>query len=148
MTERETARDDRYSVNAAKTQLREAYNRADVEGILSSFADQFTDLSDGQPSFFNVDAKTRLRARLERLFDEYLVEFVPIVIDVHVAGGIAIECGWHEMTLRPKNGGLSEFRRTRYVEGWRRGADLAWRIVLFIDNADHKPKLVENLSAG
>lgn len=140
-------RDDRYAVNAAKTKLREAYNRADVEEILSLFADQFTDLSDGHPSFFHADSKTALRARLEKLFRENQVEFVPIVIDIQVAGGIAIECGWHEMTLQPKNGGASEFRRTRYVEGWTRGVDSTWRIVLFIDNADQKPELVENLSA-
>jgi hypothetical protein len=56
--------DDRYAINAAKTELREGYNNADVERILSVFAESFTDMTSGQPSFFGVDAKTVLRARL------------------------------------------------------------------------------------
>lgn len=43
--------DDRYAINAAKTKLREGYNNADVERILSVFADGFTDMTDGQASF-------------------------------------------------------------------------------------------------
>src|SRR5918996_5350619 len=43
--------DDRYAINAAKTELREGYKNADVERILSVYADAFTDMSDGQPSF-------------------------------------------------------------------------------------------------
>ena len=49
--------DDRYAINAAKTELREGYKNADVERILSVYADAFTDMSDGQATFFGPDAK-------------------------------------------------------------------------------------------
>jgi hypothetical protein len=58
---------DIYAVNAAKTELREGYNTADVDRILSVFADAFTDMSDNLPSFRSSsgpNAKTVLRARL------------------------------------------------------------------------------------
>lgn len=140
--------DDIYAINAAKTELREGYNAADVDRILSVFADAFTDMSDNLPSFHSTNgpnAKTVLRARLERLFREYTVELAPVAIEIKVAGELAVEHGWHEMKLFPKLGGKAELRRTRYVEVWSRGPRLGWRIVLFIDNRDQEPKLMEDV---
>jgi ketosteroid isomerase-like protein len=140
--------DDIYAINAAKTELREGYNTADVDRILSVFADAFTDMSDNLPSFYSSNgpnAKTVLRARLEKLFRENTVEFAPIVIEIKVAGELAIEHGWHQMKLFPKVGGEEELRRTRYVEVWRRDPQLGWRIVLFIDNRDQEPELMEEV---
>lgn len=134
--------DDRYAINVAKTRLREAYECADVEGVLSVFADVFTDLSESHPTLSHVDARTVLRARLEKLFRENQVEFAPIVIDIDIAGAIAVEHGWHVMKLYPKAGGPAESKRTRYVEVWHRGPDSNWRIVLFIDNSDLPPVLI------
>ena len=136
--------DDRYAINAAKTELREGYKNADVERILSVYADAFTDMSDGQASFFGPDAKLVLRAKLEKLFREYQVEWVPIIIDITTAEAVAVEYGWHELTLRPKAGGPAELKRTRYVHVWNRDRDNSWQIVLFIDNIDQKPELAED----
>ena len=36
-------------------------------------------------------------------------------------------------------------RRTRYVEVWSRDPQLGWRIVLFIDNRDQEPELMEEV---
>ncbi len=52
--------DDRYAINAAKTELREGYNNADVERILAVFADGFTDLSAGQASFYRRRCRYRI----------------------------------------------------------------------------------------
>jgi ketosteroid isomerase-like protein len=141
----ENTSDGRYGINAAKTELREGYNSADVERILSVFSDSFTDLSEGCPTFFDPDGKAVLRAKLEKLFREYEVALAPIIVDIKVAGDVAVEFGWHVMTLRPKAGGPAEVKRTRYVEGWIRDPHLAWRIVVFIDNIDQKPKLAEDV---
>lgn len=137
---------DIYAINAAKTEVREGYNTADVGRILSVFADAFTDMSDNLPTFRHSsgpNAKTVLRARLEKLFREYKVELTPTVIEIKVAGELAVEHGWHQVKLFPKLGGEAELRRFRYVEVWRRDPQLAWRIVLFIDNRDQEPALVE-----
>lgn len=135
--------DDRYAINLAKAELREAYRNADVDGVMSRFADSFTDMRDGQTSFGSPDSRVVLRATLEKLFLENDVELTPIVADISVCGDIAVEYGWHELTRRPKAGGGAEQRRTRYVEVWRRGAQGAWQITFFMDNADQKPLLAE-----
>jgi ketosteroid isomerase-like protein len=145
MNQGEKTLDDRYTINAAKTKLREGYNRADVERILSVFADGFTDMTDGQASFFGVDAKTVLRAKLEKLFREYQVELAPVIMDIAIAGDLAIAYGWHVLTLRPKAAGTPEVKRTRYAEMWSRDSNLAWHIVFLMDNADQKPELVAGL---
>jgi len=142
---------DIYAINAAKTELREGYNTADVDRILSVFADAFTDMSDNLPSFHSsnrLNAKQVLKARLEKIFREFKVEFTPIVIEIKVSGDLAVEHGWHQMKFFPKLGGEVELKRTRYVEVWRRDSQLAWRIVLFIDNKDQEPELMEEVLLG
>ncbi len=134
--------DHRYAINAAKTDLREGYNTADVNRILSVYADAFTDFSAGQPSFYRTDSKIALRRRLEQLFREFQVAFAPIVNNIQLAGDTAIANGWHSLTLRPKNGGPENVRRTRYVEIWNRHSLHGWQIVLFIDNADDLREII------
>jgi hypothetical protein len=52
------------------------------------------------------------------------------------------------MKLFPKVGGAPELRGTRYVEVWNRDPHLGWRIVLFMDNTDQEPALVEDVLLG
>ena len=134
--------DDRYAINLAKTELREGYRRGDIEQILAIFADLFTDMSDGVASFYGADAKTALRGRLKKLFLAYEVEWTPVIIDIAITGDVAMEHGWHQMTLHPKASGPPATKRTRYVQMWRRDPEGGWRIVLFIDNDDHTPALL------
>ena len=56
--------DETYRINLAKTQFREAYNRGDVDQLLSVFMeDGFTDMSEGTPSFYGQEAREGLRLR-------------------------------------------------------------------------------------
>jgi ketosteroid isomerase-like protein len=142
---RGNALDDRFAINTAKTELREGFNNADIDRILSVFADGFTDMSGGQATFFGIDAKTVLRARLEKLFHDHMVDLAPIVMDIAIAGDVAVEYGWHVLTLHSKAGGTPEVKRTRYATMWNRDSDLRWRVVFFMDNADQKPELVDEL---
>ena len=75
--------DNRYAINVAKTKLREAYSKADIDGILAIYSDSFTDMREGQASFFNVDAKAALRNRLTKLFREQDVELIPTIIGIN-----------------------------------------------------------------
>ena len=83
--------DDRYVIHAAKTRLCGSYGLGNVEEILSFFADAFTDLSEGQPTLAHIDAKTVLKARLEKLLRENAVELSPIIIEVKLADGMAVD---------------------------------------------------------
>jgi ketosteroid isomerase-like protein len=147
MSEEDTTSKDRYAINAANAEMREGYKTANVERVLSVFADTLTDLRAEAPTFFGPDGKVVLRGRLEKLFRDFDVDFVPIIIDIIIGEGIAVEYGWHEMTLRPKSGGPARTNRTRYMQTWARDSHDAWRIVVFIDNPDQKPELAENVLA-
>ena len=56
--------DDTYLINAAKTEFRDAYNRGNVEQLLSVFDEEgFTDMSEDRPSLYDEDAREGLRQR-------------------------------------------------------------------------------------
>src|SRR5260370_6956005 len=75
--------DDTYLINKAKSKFRDAYNRGDVEQLLSVFDEEgFTDMSEGVPSFFNKDATEALRERATKLFAEYQGRLAVIVITI------------------------------------------------------------------
>ena len=58
-----------YEINAAKSNFGEAYNAGNVHRLLAAFADEFTDMSAGVPSFFGADAKSAVRSRMTKLLD-------------------------------------------------------------------------------
>jgi hypothetical protein len=77
--------DDTYLINIAKTEFREAYNRGDVEQLLSVFDEEgFTDMSEGGPSLYDQAAREGLRERATELFAHYDVKLTVIVIEIVV----------------------------------------------------------------
>lgn len=128
--------DDVYAINVAKSNYREGFDTADVERVLSAFAPEFTDMSDARPSRYRADAATKLRDSLAGLFAEYEAKLSVIIIAISVFGNNAFDYGWHELTLRPRNGGEPVYRRTRYFELWSKRPNGDWRISKFMDNQD------------
>ncbi len=128
--------DDTYAINVAKSEYREGFNSGDVARVLSVFASEFTDTSDGRPSRYGSQAPSKLRSYLEELFERYQVALNVIINRIAVVGSTAYDYGWHELTLIPKAGGEAIYRRTRYLEVWLKQSDGQWRISLFMDNAD------------
>ena len=128
--------DDTYAINVAKTEFREGFNTGDVARVLSAFAPEFTDMSDGRPSRYGSQARGRLRSYLKGLFEQHHASLNAIIIRIAVTGNRAYDYGWHELTLTPKAGGEPIYRRTRYLEIWSKQPDGQWRISLFVDNTD------------
>ena len=137
--------EDIYKINAAKTEFREAFNSGDVERLLSVFHNEFIDLSLGQPSFFMAEAREMLRRRMSELFAKFEARMAPIVIDIQVRGDMAVDYGWHKLTLTPKNGGQPVTSRQRYMEVWMKDAAGSWKIAVYIDNQDLPPAFAPNL---
>ena len=134
--------DDTYLINAAKTEFREAYNRGDVNQLLSVFdEDGFTDMSEDGPSLYGQDATKSLRERAIQLFAQYHVRLAVIINEIAVVGNLAFDYGWHEFTLKPKGGGEIIRKRHRYFELWRKNSSGHWRISSFINNADVREEL-------
>jgi ketosteroid isomerase-like protein len=138
---------EKYAINLAKTIYREAYREGDVDKLLSVFASGgFTDMSDGQPSKYGLEAGTVLRQRAEQLFAVYNVKLNVIIIDVIIEGDTARDHGWHEWILTPKSGGPPLRKRERYFELWTREADDSWKICLFLNNADVPERIGPSVS--
>jgi ketosteroid isomerase-like protein len=136
---------DVYAINLAKSHLREGYNRADEEMVLSIYGDTFSDMSFGMPSFYDSDARDILRARLKRLFHDYHVEMAVIIIDIIPNGDKAMDWGWHVLKLTSKSSGKCLQVRTRYFETWKRHPVRGWLIASFIDNLDQGPRMPEDV---
>ncbi len=128
--------DDAYAINVAKSNYREGFDTADVERVLSAFAPEFTDMSDARPSRYRADAAAKLRRSLAQLFAEYEAKLNIVIIAITVFGNNAFDYGWHELTLKPRNGGEPVYRRTRYFELWSKQPNGDWRISKFMDNQD------------
>ncbi|MGB8889803.1 MAG: nuclear transport factor 2 family protein [Candidatus Korobacteraceae bacterium] len=128
--------DDVYAINLAKSNYREGFDTTDVERVLSAFAPEFTDMSDARPTRYRADAAAKLRRSLAQLFAEYEAKLNVIIIEISVFGDNAFDYGWHELTLKPRNGGEPIHRRTRYCELWSKQPSGDWRISKFMDNID------------
>ncbi len=139
--------DDVYQINVAKSEFREAYNTADVDRLLAVFSTEgFTDMSEGGASKFGQRATARLREQAASLFAEHSVKLTVIIIDIVVRGDTAYDYGWHELILKPKNGGEEIRRRHRYFELWSKNAEGSWKISFHINNQDVREELGGSVS--
>ena len=107
---------DSYAIRLAKTKLRDAYCEGNLNGVLSVFADGYSDMSAGFASFYGVEARAVLKHRLRNLFARYDAQLAVTIISIRVHGPMAFDWGWHKLTLTPKKGGRSVTTRTRYLE--------------------------------
>jgi ketosteroid isomerase-like protein len=128
--------DDLYAINVAKTEIREAYNTGDIQRLLAVLDSSLIEYSDGRRSGYGEDGKRALRSYLQDLFTNYNASLVPIIIEIKVMGGVAVEYGWHELTLIPKCGGEPIRTRTRYIDFWKKDKAENWKLAMLIDNAD------------
>lgn len=136
--------DDIYRINVAKTEFREAYNRGDVDQLLSVFGEgNITDMSEGAPIRDGEAAREGLRKHSAELFAQFSVRLAVIIFQITVLGDTAYDYGCHEFTLTPRKGGETIRKRDRYFEMWKKNSSGDWKISLFINNAD-----VRDESAG
>jgi len=133
--------DDAYAIRLAKTKLRDAYNKGDMNGVLAVFGDGYSDMSAGLASFYGAEARAVLKHRLKRLFAQYEAQLAVTIISISIQGPLAFDWGWHRLTLTPKKGGMPTTTRTRYLEIWRKGTDGNWKIAIFLDNVDVPPQM-------
>ncbi len=133
--------DDSYAIRLAKTKLRDAYDKGNVRGVLSVFADRYSDMSAGLASFYGTEGHAVLKHRMKKLFACYHAQLAVTIISIQVQGPLAFDWGWHKLTLKPKEGGKAISTRTRYLEIWQKGADESWKIAIFLDNVDVPPQM-------
>jgi ketosteroid isomerase-like protein len=129
--------DDIYRINVAKTEFREAYNRGDVDQLVSVFGEgNISDISEGAPTRDGNAAREELRKHSAELFAEFSVKLAVIIFQITVLGDTAYDYGCHEFSLTPRKGGETIRKRDRYFEVWKKNSSGDWKISLFINNAD------------
>ena len=128
--------DELYAINVAKTEFREAYDTGDVNRLLAVLDSGLIDCSNGRPSEYGEGAKTALRKYLQDLFAKYHAHLVPVIIEIKVLGEVALDYGWHELTLMPKSGGEPIRTRTRYMDLWKKDKEGNWKLAMFMDNPE------------
>jgi ketosteroid isomerase-like protein len=134
--------DDVNLISLAKTEFREGYNNADVERVLSVFADVFTNMSEGDCSFFGEEGKAALREQLQCLFSQYRVQMSPVIIDIVPNGDTAYDWGWHKVVLESRDGSGAQNIKLRYYETWARQADGSWKINFLMTNRECPPRML------
>jgi ketosteroid isomerase-like protein len=132
-----------YDINVAKAEFREAYNAGSVDRLLAVFADEFMDMSAGVPIFSGADARSVLRSRMAKLFEQYQTTMVVTIMAIRVFGNTAFDYGCHALTLTPKSGGKPITTRQRYFETWQKNSCGRWKIDLYIDNLDVAPMMAD-----
>jgi ketosteroid isomerase-like protein len=130
-----------YQINVAKAEFREAYNSGSVDRLLAVFADEFMDMSAGVPIFSGADAKSVLRSRMAKLFEQHQATLIVTIMAIRVFSNTAFDYGCHTLTLKPRNGGNPITTRQRYFETWHRNSNGKWKIDLYIDNMDVAPMM-------
>jgi len=131
---------DQYAISVAKTEYREAYNTADVDRLLAVFASEFTDCSDGEPSFYGEEARA-LRLRATELFSHFAVRIQVIIINVVVKGDFAYDWGWHKILLTNRDTGRATETKYRYFETWKKENGV-WKIDYIITNRELPPRML------
>jgi len=128
--------DDLYAINVAKSEFREGFNLGDVSRVLAIADPDLVSFSDGQPSEFGASGLSALKGRLSDLFERFAAKLSVIVIEIRLQGDVAYDYGWHDLTLKPKDGGEPIHRRDRYVDIWRRNREGGWKLWMYMDNQD------------
>jgi ketosteroid isomerase-like protein len=135
------SKDDQYAISVAKTAYRDAYNNADLDLLLGVFASQFTDCSDGEPSFYGEEAVQALRIRTRKLFQDFEVRMRVLIIEIVVMGDFAYDWGWHKLRLTEKSTGQVNETRYRYFERWKK-ENGSWKIDYIITNRELPPRML------
>jgi ketosteroid isomerase-like protein len=128
--------DDLYAINAAKSEFRDCFNLSDVSRLLAIADPELVNFSDGQPCEFGASGLDALKTRLVNLFERFTAELAVIVIEIRLQGNVAYDYGWHDLTLRPKDGSQPIRRRDRYVDIWRKDKEGKWKLWMYMDNQD------------
>ena len=128
--------DDLYAINVAKSEFRDCFNLSDASRLLAIADPELVNFSDGQPCEFGASGLDALKTRLANLFERFTAELAVIVIEIRLQGIVAYDYGWHDLTLRPKDGSQPIHRRDRYVDIWRGDKEHKWKLWMYMDSQD------------
>jgi ketosteroid isomerase-like protein len=125
---------DREHILGLIDQLVDAYNRGDAAGLIAAFADDYVDMSEGEPTVRGEQAMRHTEARLLETFTKFNGRLSVDVEELEVLGDWAYDYGRLRIELHPKRGGEPTVVERRFLEIWRRGPNGTWKAARGMDN--------------
>ncbi len=112
-----------------------AYNAGDVDRLMTLFAADLIDMSDGEPTLRGSTAHRETEARLRDTFAKFTGQLTVDMEELEISGDRAFDYGTLRVELHPKADGEPVVVERRFLEIWRRGPDGEWRVARAMDNS-------------
>jgi len=127
--------DDTYKINAARTEMREAFSPETRPGCLPFFTRWLHGHVRSQSSRYGSDARLSLAEEAAKCLRPS-VRFVPIIIEISVMDAVAFDRGWHE--IYPGAGKLAgkRFQALPVLQYVKKVPNGDWKITLQVNNTD------------
>ena len=129
---------DRRKIDEAIHEFIRAYNAGDVDRLLTVYAGDFVDMSEGEPTLQGEQAHRDTAARLRDTFAKFNGNLTVHLDESKILGAWAFDRGTLRVELRPKGRGEPVVVERRFVEIWRRETDGQWKVAWAMDNSGPK----------
>ncbi len=113
----------------------DAYNSADLDRLMALYAEDAVSMPPGRPA---LEGKAAIESDFQSLFATFGAHHQTTLVDLEMAGDLAIERGRYTATFTPKDGNAPVGEIGKYLVV-RRDAGNAWRIVWEIWNSQRQP---------
>jgi uncharacterized protein (TIGR02246 family) len=129
--------DPHIEIDALHAAWARAVSEGDVDAIVEMLAPDYELWAPGAEP---VRGREAVRAMMAGALGQYEISSAFRSEECLVCGDLAIDRGWDEQTVRPRDGGPSQSRRQRVFLVLRRGDDGQWRYARGISQAGPDPK--------
>jgi uncharacterized protein (TIGR02246 family) len=124
------------AITRVNVDLIDAFNAGDVSAAVALVMDDAVDLPPHRPA---VIGKGAIREFLQLDFDQFTMHFVDEIVEVEVAGDLAIIRTNYTVTLTPKGDGEPFESDGKWLKVLKRQSDGSWKFSRNIWNSDNPP---------
>ena len=115
---------DEQAIRQAEADFEAARAAKGLEGWLSFFADDATDIAAGAP----IADKTAMRARLKKRWNNFVLKWQPVKVKVARGGDMAFSVGtWQIADKNKPSAGV--IGRGKYLTVWGKQKDGSWKVL-------------------
>jgi uncharacterized protein (TIGR02246 family) len=124
------------AITRVNVELIEAFNAGDVSAAVALVMDDAVDLPPQRPA---VIGKEAIREFLQSDVDQFTMDFADEIVEVEVAGDLAVVWTNYTVTLAPKGGGEPIKSKGKWLKVLKRQSDGSWKFSRNIWNSDIPP---------
>jgi uncharacterized protein (TIGR02246 family) len=124
------------AIKGINADLIKAFNAGDVSAAVALVMDDAVDLPPHRPA---VIGKEAIREFLQSDVDQFTMHFVDEIVEVEVAGDLAIIRTNYTVTLTPKGDGEPFESNGKWLKVLKRQSDGSWKFSRNIWNSDNPP---------